>query len=78
MDAKSKCITLSALIGAIFAAFAVRAQAADIKVMSDSPLQPALTKVVDLYRQQTHNHVSLVFDPSPVVKPPESEWLSPR
>ena len=68
MDAKSKCITLSALIGAIFAAFAVRAQAADIKVMSDSPLQPALTKVVDLYRQQTHNEVSLVFDPSPAVE----------
>ena len=42
--------------------------AADIKVMSDSPLQPALTKVIDLYRQQTHNQVNLVFDPSPAVK----------
>jgi molybdate transport system substrate-binding protein len=68
MDAKSKCITLSALLAAIFSPFAVGAQAADIKVMSDSPLQPALTKVVDLYRQQTHNQVSLVFDPSPAVK----------
>jgi len=47
---------------------AATAQAADIKVMSDSPLEPALTKVVDLYGQQTHNHVSLVFDPSPAVK----------
>src|SRR4029077_4776757 len=48
--------------------FAAGAQAADIKVMSDSPLQPALTKVVDLYRQQTHDQVNLVFDPSPAVK----------
>lgn len=44
------------------------ARAAEIKVMSDSPLQPALEKVVDLYRQQTHTDVSLVFDPSPAVK----------
>ena len=44
------------------------ARAAEIKVMSDSPLQPALEKVVDLYRQQTHNQVILVFDPSPAVK----------
>ena len=29
---------------------------------------PTPTKVVDLYRQQTHNQVSLVFDPSPAVK----------
>ena len=36
--------------------------------MSDSPLEPALEKVVALYRQQTHNEVSLVFDPSPIVK----------
>ncbi|SAK95593.1 ABC molybdate transporter, periplasmic ligand binding protein [Caballeronia hypogeia] len=36
--------------------------------MSDSPLEPALTKVADLYRQQTHNQVILVFAPSPVVK----------
>ena len=48
--------------------FAATVQAADIKVMSDSPLAPALTKVVDLYRQQTHNQVSLLFDPSPAVK----------
>ena len=68
MGAKSKYIRLSAVLAAIFSAFAVGAQAADIKVMSDSPLQPALTKVVDLYRQQTHNQVSLVFDPSPAVK----------
>jgi molybdate transport system substrate-binding protein len=48
--------------------FAATIQAADIKVMNDRPLEPALTKVVDLYCEQTHNQVSLVFDPSPVVK----------
>lgn len=36
--------------------------------MSDSPLEPALVKVVELYRQQTHNAVSTVFAPSPVVQ----------
>jgi molybdate transport system substrate-binding protein len=48
--------------------FATTVQATDIKVMSDSPLAPALTKVVDAYRQQTNNNFSLVFDPSPAVK----------
>ncbi len=36
--------------------------------MSDSPLKPALAKVVDLFRQETHNQVTLAFDPSPAVK----------
>jgi molybdate transport system substrate-binding protein len=36
--------------------------------MSDSPLAPALTRVADLFREETHNQVSLVFDPSPAVK----------
>lgn len=36
--------------------------------MSDSPLAPALSKVVDVYREQAHGNVSLVFDPSPAVK----------
>ncbi len=67
MNAQLTRIRLSFfLAGSLLIASAV--QAADIKVMSDSPLEPALTKVVDLYEQQTHNHVSLVFDPSPAVK----------
>jgi molybdate transport system substrate-binding protein len=66
MNANLKRVSLNAfLAGSMFTA---AAQAADIKVMSDSPLQPALTKVVDLYRQRTHNQVGLVFDPSPAVK----------
>ncbi|SIO72724.1 molybdate transport system substrate-binding protein [Burkholderia sp. GAS332] len=63
-----KRISLSAVLAGSLSMLAVLAQAAGIKVISDSPLEPALTKVVDLYRQQTHNQVSLVFDPSPVVK----------
>ncbi|MDR3098940.1 MAG: substrate-binding domain-containing protein [Paraburkholderia sp.] len=61
-------IALNLLLTSSLSMFAATAQAGDIKVMSDSPLEPALTRVVDLYRQQTHNQVSLVFDPSPVVK----------
>ena len=68
MNAKLKHVSLSTFLVGSLSMFAATVQAADIKVMSDSPLEPALTKVVDLYRQQTHNHVSLVFDPSPVVK----------
>lgn len=68
MDAKSKRIILNTVLAAIVSLFAADAQAADIKVLSDSPLAPALAKVADLYHQQTHNQVSLVFDPSPAVK----------
>jgi molybdate transport system substrate-binding protein len=68
MNAKRKRIGLHLLLTASLSLFAATVHAADIKVISDSPLEPALTKVVDLYRQQTHNQVSLVFDPSPAVK----------
>jgi hypothetical protein len=43
------------MFAAVFAAFAATADAGDIKVLSDSPLQPALTKVADPFRQETHN-----------------------
>jgi len=68
MNARLKHISLSTFLAGSLSMFAATVQAADLKVMSDSPLEPALTKVVDLYRQQTHNQVSLVFDPSPAVK----------
>jgi molybdate transport system substrate-binding protein len=68
MNVKRKRIRLHVFLVGWLSLFAATAQAAGIKVMSDSPLEPALTKVVDLYRQQTHNQVSLVFDPSPAVK----------
>ena len=59
MDAQSKRITLTTALVAIFSAFAVSAQAADIKVLSDGPIKPALTKVADLFRQETHTQVHM-------------------
>ncbi|HXA20788.1 MAG TPA: substrate-binding domain-containing protein [Acetobacteraceae bacterium] len=63
MDAQSKRITLTTALVAIFSAFALSAQAADIKVLSDGPIKPALTKVADLFRQETHTQVHIAFDP---------------
>ncbi len=68
MHAKPTPMFWSAVFATAFAAFTATAHAGDIKVLSDSPLQPALTKVAGLFRQETHNQVALVFDPSPVVK----------
>jgi molybdate transport system substrate-binding protein len=68
MHATPRRIVRKAVCVGAFAAFAATAQAGDIKVLSDSPLQPALTKVADIFRQETHNQVNLVFDPSPAVK----------
>jgi molybdate transport system substrate-binding protein len=63
MDAQSKRITLTTALVAILSAFAVSAQAAEIKVLSDGPIKPALTKVADLFRQETHTQVHMAFDP---------------
>lgn len=68
MARKSKRVILHTFLAGVFSAFAATAQSAEIKVMSDSPLEPALIKVTDLYRQETKNQVKLVFDPSPAVK----------
>jgi molybdate transport system substrate-binding protein len=61
--AKRKRAGLNVLLAGIFSACAATGQAAAIKVMSDSPLKPALAKVVELFQQATHNQVTLVFDP---------------
>lgn len=66
--AKRKRAGLNVLLAGIFSACATTGQAAAIKVMSDSPLKPALDKVVELFQQETHNQVTAVFDPSPAVK----------
>src|SRR5689334_24438287 len=68
MAANLNRISLNIFLAGAFVTLASTVQASDIKVMCDSPLGPALTKVIDVYRQQTHNQVSLVFDPSPAVK----------
>ena len=68
MNGKLMRVSPNVFLAAACFMFAATVRAADIKVMSDSPLAPALAKVVAAYQQQTHNHVSLVFDPSPAVK----------
>ncbi len=68
IGARLKRISLRIVLTGVFSAFAATGQAAAIKVMSDSPLEPALSKVADLFRQETHNQVTLAFDPSPAVK----------
>jgi molybdate transport system substrate-binding protein len=68
MYPKLRRIVRNTVLVVTFAAFSAAAHAADIKVLSDSPLQPALTKVAELFRQETRNQVNFVFDPSPAVK----------
>ena len=58
----------TAFLAGALCAFGTTSRGAEIKVMSDSPLQPALEKVVDLYRQAQRNQVNLAFDPSPNIK----------
>jgi molybdate transport system substrate-binding protein len=62
------CVIRSVLLAAGLLAFAGTTQAAKLKVMGDAPLGPALSKIADLYRQQTNMQVDLVLAPSPVVK----------
>ena len=58
----------SVLLTAGLFAFAETTEAAELKVMGDAPLGPALSKIADLYHQQTNTQVDLVLAPSPVVK----------
>src|SRR5262249_57277828 len=58
----------SVLLAAALLAFAGTAQPAELKVMGDSALGRALSKIADLYHQQTNTQVDLVLAPSPVVK----------
>ncbi len=56
------------LLAGMFSLFAATGHAAAIKVMCDSPVQPALVKVATLFRQQTSNQVTLACNAGPVVK----------
>jgi molybdate transport system substrate-binding protein len=62
------CVIRSVLLAAGLFAFAGTTQAAVLKVMGDAPLGPALSKITDLYRQETKTQVDLVLAPSPIVK----------
>lgn len=52
----------------MFSLFSGTGYAAAIRVMCDSPVEPALTKVADLFRQETNNQVTLACNAGPAVK----------
>ena len=56
------------ILASMFPLFAATGHAATIKVMCDSPVAPALTKVAALFRQETNNQVTLACNAGPVIK----------
>jgi len=65
---KLKRRSVSIVLTTMFSLFAATGHAATIKVMCDSPVAPALTKVAELFRQATNNQVSLACNAGPVIK----------
>lgn len=63
-----KCGTLGIFVAGLFSLFATTGHAAAIKVMCDSPVQPALSKVADLFRQETTIQVTLACNAGPAIK----------
>jgi molybdate transport system substrate-binding protein len=59
---------LAILLACSLSSFATTGHAAAIKVMCDSPLEPALTKVADIFRQETDNQATLACDAGPAIK----------
>ena len=65
---KLKRSSLSFFLASMFSLFAGIGHATAIKVMCDSPVEPALTKVADLFRQETNNQVTLACNAGPAIK----------
>jgi molybdate transport system substrate-binding protein len=65
---KRKRIRLSIVLAGMCSLFAGSGHAAAIKVMCDSPLEPALTKVADVFRQDTNSEVTLACNAGPAIK----------
>ena len=65
---KFRFYSLSLFLASMFSLFAGASHAAAIRVMCDSPLEPALTKVADLFRQETNNQVTLICNPGPSIR----------
>lgn len=59
---------LATLLACLLSLFAATSHAAAIKVMCDSPVEPALSKVADLFRQETNNQVTLACNAGPAIK----------
>ena len=58
----------SILLAGSFSLFVATGHAAAIKVFCDSPVEPALTKVADVFRLETNSRVTLVCNAGPVIK----------
>jgi len=65
---RPKRAILATLLAGALSLIAATVHAAAIKVMCDSPLEPALTKVADLFRQETNNQANLACDAGPAIK----------
>jgi molybdate transport system substrate-binding protein len=66
--AMAKCICVVSAICASALLLVPRvAHAAEIKVLSDGPLEAALVKIADIFRQDTGHEIKLVFGLSPVI-----------
>jgi molybdate transport system substrate-binding protein len=63
-----KRYSLSIFLASMFSLSSGTGYAAAIRVMCDSPLEPALTKVADVFRQETNNQVTLACNAGPAVK----------
>jgi molybdate transport system substrate-binding protein len=60
--------TLSLFLASMFSLYAATGHAAAIKVMCDSPVQPALSKVAELFGQETNTQVTLACNAGPAIK----------
>ena len=65
---KLKRTSLTIFVAGMSSLLAGTGHAAVIRIMCDSPVQPALTKVADLFRQETNNQVTLACAAGPDIK----------
>lgn len=63
-----KRCALSIVLASVLPLFTATGHTATIKVMCDSPVAPALTKVAELFRHETSNQVTLACNAGPIVK----------
>ena len=52
---------------AMLVGFTSSANAAEIKVLSDGPLEPALTKVAETFRRESNHTLTFEYGLSPVI-----------
>src|SRR5262245_35108593 len=63
---KGKHLGLGIWVSLIFSA--ATASAAELKVLSDDPLQAALVKIAETFQRDSGHEVKLVFERSPVIR----------